>query len=53
MTQRAYDKIAAGLADAIAFAEGQKGRGRVHEPPAALSRSCAMLKNRPLDPTGF
>jgi putative transcriptional regulator len=32
MTKRAFDKIAAGLNDAIAYANGDTSRARVHEP---------------------
>jgi putative transcriptional regulator len=28
----AFEKIAAGMDDAIAFSNGDKGRGRIHEP---------------------
>lgn len=32
MTKSAFDKIAAGLEDAIAYAEGDTGRGRIAAP---------------------
>ena len=43
---RAFDKISAGLEDAIAFAGGDTSRGRAHEPVNVKAIRIAMKKTQ-------
>jgi putative transcriptional regulator len=47
MTKSAFDKIAAGLDDAIAFAEGDKTRARTAEPLDVRAIRLAAGKTQP------
>ena len=52
MTKKAYDKIAAGLNDAIAFAEGDQSKGKVSVNLRSLVESVDVAANLNLGATG-